>query len=143
MQAIATQFTTEEVREFLDAYFDAWKGTDEDAILAYFSDSVVIEMPLGTLVGKAAVREHFVHPLVTAFPGNVHAIQKVAFAPEMVAAEWIFQAVHTGPFAGLPASGKAVALPGSSFYEHDLSARKITAGRIYFDVGALLRQIGG
>jgi steroid delta-isomerase-like uncharacterized protein len=141
MQATA-QATPEEVQGFLEEYFEAWKGTDVDAILAYFTDSVEIDTPLGKLIGKEAVRDYFVQPLVSAFPGNVHAIQKLAFAPDLVAAEWIFQAVHAGPFAGLPASGRTVALPGCSFYEHDLGARKITAGRIYFDVGALLKQLG-
>src|SRR5215469_1953226 len=31
------------------------------------------------------------------------------------------------------ATGKKVQVPGCSFYEYDLTTRKITGGRIYFD----------
>jgi predicted ester cyclase len=63
-------------------------------------------------------------------------------ARNLVAAEWSFEAVHKGPFANVEATGKQVQVPGCSFYEYDLGTRKIPAGRIYFDVGTLLRQIG-
>src|SRR5262245_51986402 len=65
MQAAATaQAAPEEVRAFVQEYFDAWKGTDEDKILSYYSDDVVIHLPSGSLEGKAAVRDHFVRPFV-------------------------------------------------------------------------------
>ena len=56
--------------------------------------------------------------------------------------EWSFEAVHKGPFANVAATGKHVQVPGCSFYEYDLVTRKIPAGRIYFDLATLLRQIG-
>jgi steroid delta-isomerase-like uncharacterized protein len=132
----------EVVRSFIAEYFDAWKGTNENQILAYFSDDVILRLPTGTLDGKAAVRDNFVRPFIAAFPGNVHAIQNLAHGRGMVAVEWSFEAVHKGAFANTPASGRRVTVPGCSFYEYDLSARVITAGRIYFDFDTLLRQIG-
>jgi ketosteroid isomerase-like protein len=57
MQVAAVQAAPESVREFIQEYFDAWKGTDEDKILAYYSDNVVIHFPTGTLEGKTAVRD--------------------------------------------------------------------------------------
>jgi steroid delta-isomerase-like uncharacterized protein len=142
MQATIVQATPEVVRAFVQEYFDAWKGTDADKILAYYSDEVVIHLPTGTLEGKTAVRDNFVRPFIGAFPGNVHAIQNLAHATNLVAVEWSFEAKHTGPFANVQATGKQVRVPGCSFYEYDLSRRAITAGRIYFDLGTLLRQIG-
>ena len=47
--------TTEDVSAFVQEYFDAWKGTDEQKILAYYSDDVVIHLPTGALEGKTAV----------------------------------------------------------------------------------------
>ena len=143
MQATATQVASDDVRAFVQEYFDAWKGTDEDKILAYYSDDVVIKLPTGTLEGKAAVRDNFVRPFIAAFPGNVHAIQNLAHAKNFVAVEWSFEAVHQGPFADIQATGKKVQVPGCSFYEYDLVTRKIPAGRIYFDFATLMRQIGG
>ena len=132
----------EDVRAFIQEYFDAWKGTDEHKILAYYSDDVVLHLPTGTRKGKAAVRDSFVRPFVAGSPGNVHSIRNLAHAKNLVAVEWSFEAVHKGPFANAEATGKKVQVPGCSFYEYDLGTTKIPAGRIYFDFATLLRQIG-
>jgi len=142
MQAVAILAAPEDVRVFVQEYFDAWKGTDEHKILAYYSDDVVIHLPTGLLEGKTAVRDNFVRPFNTGFPGNVHSIRNLAHANNLVAVEWVFEAAHKGPFAGVEATGKRVEVPGCSFYEYDLGTRKIPAGRIYFDFATLLRQIG-
>jgi steroid delta-isomerase-like uncharacterized protein len=141
MPAVGMQVSPDEVRAFIQEYFDAWKGTDEGKILAYYSDDVVLDLPMGRLEGKAAVRDNFVRPFIAAFPGNVHAIRNLAHAANLVAVEWNFEAVHTGAFAGIAPAGKAVRVPGCSIYEYDLETRTIPAGRIYFDPAALIRQI--
>jgi steroid delta-isomerase-like uncharacterized protein len=142
MQVAAVQAAPESVRAFIQEYFDAWKGTDEHKILAYYSDDVVIHLPTGALEGKTAVRDNFVRPFIAAFPGNVHSIRNLAHAKNLVAVEWSFEAVHKGTFASVEATGKKVQVPGCSFYEYDLGTRRIPAGRIYFDFATLLRQIG-
>jgi steroid delta-isomerase-like uncharacterized protein len=142
MQATATQAGPREVRLFLQEYFDAWKGTDEDKILAYYSDDVIIQLPTGLLQGKSAVRDNFVHPFITGFPGNIHAVQNLVYRSNLVAVEWSFEATHAGTFANMDATGKQVRVPGCSFYEYDLGTRTIPAGRIYFDLGTLMHQIG-
>ena len=142
MQASATQTTSDDVRNFVQEYFDAWKGTDEQKILDYFAEDVILDLPSGTLKGKVAVRDNFVRPFITAFPGNVHSIRNLAHARNLVAVEWNFEAIHKGSFANLEATGKKVQVPGCSFYEYDLTTRKIPAGRIYFDFATLMRQIG-
>src|SRR2546429_9632733 len=142
MQAVAIQAAPEAVRAFTQEYFDAWKGTDEHKILAYYSDDVVLHLPTGTLEGKTAVRDNFVRPFIAAFPGNVHAIRNLAHAKNLVAVEWSFDAVHKGDFGKIVATGKKVQVPRCAFYEHDPGSRKILAGRIYFDFATLLRQIG-
>jgi len=142
MQAVAIQAAPEDVRVFIQEYFDAWKGTDEDKILAYYTDEVVIHLPTGALEGRIAVRDNFVRPFIAGFPGNVHSIRNLAHAKNLVAVEWSFDAMHEGAFAGVEATGKRVQVPGCSFYEYDLGIRKIPAGRIYFDFATLLRQIG-
>src|SRR5688572_11771885 len=100
------QAEMEVVRSFIAEYFDAWKGTNENQILAYFADDVVLQLPTGTLDGKVAVRDNFVRPFIAAFPGNVHAIQNLAHARNLVGVEWSFEAVHKGAFASTPATGR-------------------------------------
>jgi steroid delta-isomerase-like uncharacterized protein len=141
VQAVAIQAAPEDVRAFIQEYFDAWKGTDEHKILTYYSDDVVLHLPTGTLEGKEAVRDNFVRPFIAAFPGNVHAIRNLAHAKNLAAVEWSFEAVHKGVFGNVEATGKKVSVPGCSFYEYDLGTRRIPAGRIYFDFATLLRQI--
>jgi steroid delta-isomerase-like uncharacterized protein len=131
----------ETVGAFVQEYFDAWKGTDVQKILAYYSDDVVIQLPTGTLEGKSAVRDNFVIPFVNGFPGNVHSIRNLAHADKLVAVEWRFDAVHKGSFANIEATGRTVQVFGCSFYEYNLESRKIHAGRIYFDLATLMRQI--
>ena len=142
MQAAAMQAAPGVVRAFVQEYFDAWKGTDELRILDYYTDDVIIHLPTGILEGKSAVQTNFVRPFITGFAGNVHSIRNLAHAQGLVAVEWSFDAVHNGPFAGVEATGKTVQVPGSSVYEYGLESRKIHAGRIYFDLATLLRQIG-
>ena len=66
----------------------------------------------------------------------------MVFGANVVVVEWSFEAEHMGPFAGRPATGVHVQVPGCSVYEHNLAKRQITGGRIYFDSGTLLKQIG-
>jgi ketosteroid isomerase-like protein len=75
MQVATALAAVEDVRVFIQEYFDAWKGTDEDKILTFYSNDVVIHLPNGTLEGKTAVRDNFVRPFTAAFPGNVHSIR--------------------------------------------------------------------
>ena len=57
MSMAAVQVAPEQVRAFVQDYFDIWKGTDENRILEYYSDDVVIQLPTGTLEGKSSVRD--------------------------------------------------------------------------------------
>ncbi len=132
----------EDVRAFIQEYFDAWTDTDIQKILVYYSDDVVLHLPTGTLEGKSVVRDKFVIPFVNGFPGNVHSVRNLVHARNLVAVEWSFEAVHKGTFANHEATGRTVRVPGCSFYEYDLNSREIHAGRIYFDLATLLRQIG-
>jgi steroid delta-isomerase-like uncharacterized protein len=143
METTIVQASPEVVRAFLDEYFLAWRGTDLPKVLTYYADDVVLQIPTGHLTGKTAVRDNFVAPLIEAFPGNSHVIQNnLVHGPNIVAVEWIFDAVHTGPFATVPATGNHVQVPGCAIYEYNLAAKVITRGRIYFDFGTLMRQIG-
>jgi steroid delta-isomerase-like uncharacterized protein len=141
MQSTSVVSAPEMVGAFVQEYFDAWKGTDVQKILAYYSDDVVIQLPTETLEGKPAVRDNFVIPFVNGFPGNVHSICNLAHADNLVAVEWHFDAIHEGRFANIEATERTVRVLGCSFYEYNLESRTIHAGRIYFDLATLMRQI--
>ena len=94
MQTTTVEARPEVVHAFVQEYLDAWKGTDKDKILAYYRDDVVLQLPTGTLEGKAEVRDNFVRPFIGAFPGNLHAIRNLVHATNLVAVEWNFEAMH-------------------------------------------------
>ena len=56
------------------------------------------------------------------------------------AVEAVFVGTHTGEFAGIPATGRAVRVPYSVLY--DIAGDRITALRIYLPVHVLLEQLG-
>jgi PAS domain S-box-containing protein len=130
-----------DVESFINEYYFAWGGTDEDLILSYYRDDIVLQIPGLLIEGKEALRDQFVRPFITAFPGNHHIVKNMFFGPGVVTVEFSFEARHTGPFAGHAATGTRISLPGCGVYEYDSAKRQITAGRIYFDVGTLLQTI--
>jgi PAS domain S-box-containing protein len=130
-----------DVASFIHEYYDAWGGVDEDRIMSYYADNVVLQIPGALLEGKEAVRDQFVRPFVTAFPGNRHLVKNIICGPGVASVEFSFEAQHKGSFKGHAASGARVKLPGCGFYEYDAVKRQITAGRIYYDIGTLLHTI--
>ncbi len=130
-----------DVESFIDEYFEAWGERDEDRILSYYSENVTVQVPGALMQGRSAVREHFVRPFITAFPGNRHVVKSRIFGRDVVVVEWTFEAKHDGPFAGRPATHATVHAHGCGVYEYDSAKRQITAARIYFDVGTILKQI--
>jgi steroid delta-isomerase-like uncharacterized protein len=142
MAASVALASVNEVGAFINEYFGVWQGTDEDRIMSYYAENVAIQIPGSLMEGKTAVREQFVRPFIIGFPGNRHIAKNMIFGQGVVVVEWSFEAEHKGPFAGRPATDAHVQVPGCSVYEYDSAKRQITAGRIYFDVGTLLKQIG-
>ena len=130
-----------DVRAFIEEYFEAWSGTDENLILSYYSETISLELPGTVINGKAALRDQFVRPFVTGFPGNRHVVKKMIFGKDVVVVEWSFEAAHKGPFIGTAATGTAVKLPGCGVYQFDPIQRQVASARIYFDVSTLLKQI--
>ena len=133
--------SVDDVRTFIDEYFEAWSGTDESLILSYYSENVSLELPGTVINGKVALRDQFVRPFLAGFPGNRHVVKNMTFGKDVVVVEWSFEATHKGPFVGTVATGTAVKLPGCGVYQFDPVERQIIAARIYFDVTTLLKQI--
>lgn len=102
MAASSPLVSESDVRAFIDEYFKAWEGTDENRILSYYSETVSMEIPGTIISGKAALRDQFVRPFVAGFPGNRHVVKNMIFGKDFVV-EWTFEAAHKGPFVGTAA----------------------------------------
>src|SRR5262245_23898648 len=130
-----------DIESFMSEYYAAWGGRDEDHIMSYYADNVTVQIPGSLMQGKSAVREQFVRPFIAAFPGNRHFVKNIIFTRDVAVIEFTFKAEHKGLFAVHAATDARIELPGCGVYEYDSARRQITAARIYFDVGTLLKQI--
>src|ERR1043166_5365768 len=133
MAASTALWSAGDVESFIYEYYDAWSGTDEERILSYYAENVVLQIPGTLMEGKEAVRDQFVRPFITAFPGNWHGVKNMICGQGVVNVEFSFEAQQMGPFAGHAATGARVVVPGCGVYEYDSAKRQITAARIYFD----------
>ena len=140
--AASTELSSDrDTESFMTEYYGAWGGTDEDRIMSYYAEQVTVQIPGLLMQGKSAVREQFVRPFITAFPGNRHVVKNWIFGRDVVVVEWTFEAEHQGPFEGRAATHAHVEAPGCGVYEYDSAKRQINAARIYLDMGTLLKQI--
>jgi len=98
--------TPGDIESFIYDYFEAWGGIDEDRIMSYYAENVTVLIPGTLMQGRSAVREQFVRPFITGFPGNRHFVKKWTFGDDVVVVEWTFAAEHKGPFAGHPATDR-------------------------------------
>ena len=118
----------EETQTVIDAYIAALVARED--IAPYFSDDVVFE--LVDVGQRIEGRDEVVGGIVELHEQTFDArpeVTNVVIGEGTAAAEVVFVGTHTGDFAGIPASGKQVAVPYAVFY--DLADGEITALRIY------------
>jgi len=115
MQAAATQAAPEDVRAFIQEYFDAWRGSDEHEILVYYSEEVALQLPTGNTQREDRCARQLCAPFYRGVPRHVHSIRNLAHSKNLVAVEWSLEAVH---MAVLPISRrptKRSRFPGAPF----------------------------
>jgi steroid delta-isomerase-like uncharacterized protein len=121
-------------------YFDAWNRHDAAGIVATFAEGGTYTDPLApALTGEAIAA--YAGGLWAAFPDLSFEIVGVPLAGDgLVVARWLMKGINTGPFQGLPPSGRSVTLPGADFIQID--GDKIRSLQGYFDSGEVPRQLG-
>ena len=122
-------------------YFDAWNAHDADALVATFEAAGSYRDPgtNGPLTGDAIGA--YAKGLWDAFPDLSFEIrsQDQTRAGKIVA-EWTMNGTNTGPFAGLPPTGRSVSLPGLDIVETGSSGIASVTG--YFDSRVVPEQLG-
>jgi steroid delta-isomerase-like uncharacterized protein len=128
----------EETRTVIDAYLAALVARQD--IASFFRDDVVLELvDVGQRIqGRDAVAGAILGWQQQSF--DAHPVLRSVIVGEGTAAiEAVFVGTQTGEFAGIPASGKHVAVPYAVFY--DVADGKITAVRIYGFVSGMMAQL--
>ena len=118
----------EETQTVIDAYVAALVARED--IAPYFSDDVVLE--LVDVGQRIEGRDEVVGAIVELHEQTFDAspeLTNAVIGEGTAALELVFVGTHTGDFAGIPASGKQVAVPYAVFY--DVADAEITALRIH------------
>jgi steroid delta-isomerase-like uncharacterized protein len=126
--------TESTIRQYLDALLN---GGDFGA---FFADEVLwTTMETGDQIrGREAVRD-FIAALHSQLFDASPELVSTEFADGVAGLEAVFVGTHTAEFGGVPATGAAVRLPYSMFYE--VVDAKIIALRTYFPITVLLHQL--
>jgi steroid delta-isomerase-like uncharacterized protein len=89
--------------------------------------------------GDAAVRD-LLHGLLRAFP-DFHAEDgKIHHSDDAVITEGRVTGTHSGPFAGIPPTGRRVDYPLVAIFEFEED--RLVCEKVFFDTTTILRQIG-
>ena len=125
--------------ELARKFMGAIDRNDWDAVREIVTDDFVMEYP-----GQAPIdKEGFIQFCIgwyTGFPGLVHDIQESVCEDDRVVLRIIVRATHTGPFMGLPATGRTIAVHSAGIgYIRDGRVAKLWA---LPDVMGMMQQLG-
>lgn len=128
--------STESTRRIMSQYFDS-----EHSDVSMMSKDVVFTiMATGQEhTGPEGVMQMLQYFYQIAFKATAEA-KNAIFADGQAVWEGEFVGKHIGEFAGIPATGKDVRVPLCVVY--DLGNDQIKRGRVYFEMPALMAQLG-
>jgi steroid delta-isomerase-like uncharacterized protein len=89
--------------------------------------------------GESAVRE-LLRGLMSAFPDMHVEVDRLRHAEDAVLGESLITGTHDGDWAGIPPTGRRIAVPVAGTFEFD--GDKLLCEKVYMDFATLLTQIG-
>jgi steroid delta-isomerase-like uncharacterized protein len=121
--------------------YSAWNDKDMDRYASFATaDARMTSVPFGAKLGFREYGEGWAR----AFPDGKIELMNLVAQGDMVVGEFTGRGTHTGGLKGptgeIPATGRRVEM---SFVEvYRLRNGKISEGKIYFDTGTMLAQLG-
>jgi steroid delta-isomerase-like uncharacterized protein len=133
--------THDEVVSFFAAQQHEWDRRDAEALTLRHADQGTIVSPIfHTVHGRAEILGSY-RSVFDTFPDwHYVGVQLIADAAGRVAQEFTVTATHSGPFMGLPPSGRKFTIGGVQLFE--MKDGLIAHERRYYDFTGLLIQIG-
>ena len=123
-------------------YFDGWNAHDAEAIAATFAPGGTYTDPMVQGLGPEATGA-YAAGLAAAFPDLRFELVTTALTDDgAVAAQWIMRGINSGPFNGLPPTGREIALPGADFITFASDGSGIASVVGYFDSAGVPRALG-
>ena len=116
--------------ETIRNYYAAWVRDDLDAVFAQCTDDLVaVNVPIGPIHGKAAVRKFF-EKFGRGMSDKRYDVERILVSGDIAVVEGVENYMK---------SGKAVSLPYMSVFKFE--GAKIREWRDYFDMETILRQL--
>ncbi len=113
------------------------KGNVNFLDTAYTADVVLHTVP--EIKGKDSAKAYYAN-YVTGFSNREFIVKEIFAKGDRVVKYWQFKGTHTGPFFGIPATGKTVDVIGCTIAK--VVDGKITEEQDFFDNYEFLKQIG-
>ena len=121
-------------------YFDRWANHGDQAVAdELIATNLVLHNPPAVLRSLAEYKTSMAG-FHTAFPDLHFAIEDEVAEGDQVAVRWTLRAIQQGEFQGHPASGKPVAITGTSLFR--LRSGKIQEIWVNMDRLGLMQQLG-
>ena len=130
-----------DIRKITEAYLEAMRSRADFA--HFLTDDATIEFPgspsVPMITGRDSIEKFIRNFHEEAFNANI-SVRRVVAEDGGSTAELVFDGVHTGEFAGIPATQTHASLPYCAAY--DFSGDAISAIRVYLSLPDLVAQLG-
>ena len=135
--ATTTRSPVELAREVFE---DVLNRRDADALLPYWSEDVVEEFPIGTLQGRAKVRDYFAETFAALPDFHIEA-QSIVGDEETVFVKWLLRGTFSGQsWMGIEPTGSSIELQGMDCFT--IRDGLVVHNHVIYDAAAFARQIG-
>ncbi len=124
---------------FREHFEQIWNRKDASAIERFIAPTYRGFDAAELIAGIEGYKHHF-ETITTAFPDLRITIDIILGEADRVAARWVVEATHTGPFGEIPPTGKRVRVTGTAVAR--ISNRQLVEEHANADTLGLLRQIG-
>jgi steroid delta-isomerase-like uncharacterized protein len=120
-------------------YFAVVDARQFDRLEELFDSGYILHFDSMPAMGPEAAASFF-GEFLSAFPDLAHTVLDVIADGDRAAARITLTATHLGPFMGIPASGKTIAVPAIDLFR--FTGNRIAEQWIVSDSLGMLRQLG-
>ncbi len=124
---------------FREHFEQIWNRKDASAIERFIAPTYRGFDAAELIAGIEGYKHHF-ETITTAFPDLRITIDIILGEADRVAARWVVEATHTGPFGEIPPTGKRVRVTGIAVAR--IRNRQLVEEHANSDTLGLLQQIG-
>lgn len=117
----------------------SWNAGDFEGYISYFAPDTVVHNIPGVGPGRESIRG-FYEGFWAAFPGSRLEVSNVMADGDRLAATFLIEGTHEGPFIGIPATGNPISFAGTMILR--FADGKCAERWSHGDMLGLLQQIG-